>query len=124
MSIEFPVSLARLSLSQELSIPQRQLAAVTLKQYIETHWSSKNEKFVGPEPPEEVGTSIFKRKKTRHAINMDLLFRLSKLFASFFLEVLRILTPRFELPMPMLSPKSRITTGQRIGPTCLSFLWT
>jgi len=52
--VEFPVSLARLSLSQELAIPQRQLAAVTLKQYIESHWSSKNEKFVGPEPPEEV----------------------------------------------------------------------
>jgi hypothetical protein len=53
-SLEFPVSLVRLSLSQELSIPQRQLAAVTLKQYIETHWSEKNDKFVGPEPPEQV----------------------------------------------------------------------
>jgi len=55
---EFPVSLARLSLSQELSIPQRQLAAVTLKQYIETHWSCKNDKFVGPEPPEEVKQTV------------------------------------------------------------------
>jgi len=57
-SPEFPVSLARLSLSQELAIPQRQLAAVTLKQYIESHWSSKNEKFVGPEPPEEVKQTV------------------------------------------------------------------
>ncbi|KAM3584016.1 hypothetical protein VKS41_003985 [Umbelopsis sp. WA50703] len=57
-SPEFPVSLVRLSLSQELSIPQRQLAAVTLKQYIETHWSEKNDKFVGPEPPEQVKHTV------------------------------------------------------------------
>ncbi|RKO89834.1 armadillo-type protein, partial [Blyttiomyces helicus] len=30
------------------------LAALTLKRYVDTHWSSKTNAFVGPEPPEEI----------------------------------------------------------------------
>ncbi|ORZ19612.1 armadillo-type protein [Absidia repens] len=45
---EYPVSLARLTVSQELSVPH---PALTLKTYVTTHWSPKDdEKFVGPEP--------------------------------------------------------------------------
>ncbi|KAI9307964.1 armadillo-type protein [Cunninghamella echinulata] len=51
---EFPVSLARLTVSQEIAIPHRQLAALTLKTYVTTHWSPKHDdKFIGPEPPVE-----------------------------------------------------------------------
>ncbi|KAI8975507.1 hypothetical protein BDF20DRAFT_611502 [Mycotypha africana] len=51
---EFPISLAKLTVSQQHAVPQRQLAAVTLKSYVTTHWSSKNDdKFVGPETPAE-----------------------------------------------------------------------
>ncbi|ORX54369.1 ARM repeat-containing protein [Hesseltinella vesiculosa] len=50
---EFPVSLARLTMNKDLLVPHRQLAALTLKSYIDTHWSSKHDKFVGPELSEQ-----------------------------------------------------------------------
>ncbi|KAI8338795.1 armadillo-type protein [Choanephora cucurbitarum] len=56
---EFPISLAKLTVSQQHAIPQRQLAALTLKTYVTTHWSSKNDdKFVGPEPTPESKAAV------------------------------------------------------------------
>ncbi|CAH1762042.1 17445_t:CDS:2 [Entrophospora sp. SA101] len=42
---EYPISLARMMLSQELDVPKR----VTLKNYISTNWATDSAKFVGPE---------------------------------------------------------------------------
>ncbi|GAA5804125.1 hypothetical protein HPULCUR_009611 [Helicostylum pulchrum] len=52
---EFPVSLARITVSQQFTIPQ----PVTLKGYVTTHWSSKNDdKFIGPETPPESKAAV------------------------------------------------------------------
>ncbi|CAB4420248.1 unnamed protein product [Rhizophagus irregularis] len=51
---EYPVSLAKMVVSQEIDISYRQSAAINLKNYIETHWSPSNSKFIGPEPNFEI----------------------------------------------------------------------
>ncbi|EGF83226.1 hypothetical protein BATDEDRAFT_84771 [Batrachochytrium dendrobatidis JAM81] len=53
-------ALLQCSLSHELPVGQRQISfsALTLKSYVDTHWSSKCERFTGPEPPEEVKSWI------------------------------------------------------------------
>jgi importin-9 len=65
----YPQSLLQLALAQPLPVPLRQLAAVTLKNFVSTHWSASHAsivscdededdeggtKFIGPEPPVEV----------------------------------------------------------------------
>ncbi|KAI8640342.1 armadillo-type protein [Parasitella parasitica] len=56
---EFPISLAKLTVSQQHMISQRQLAAVTLKSFVTTHWSSKNDdKFIGPEASPESKSAV------------------------------------------------------------------
>jgi hypothetical protein len=57
--IEFPVSLVRLALARECNISQRHSAAVLLKNYVDTQWSEKSNKFCGPEPPAEVTECFF-----------------------------------------------------------------
>ncbi|KAI8930316.1 armadillo-type protein [Entophlyctis helioformis] len=57
---EFPKALLRIALAQDLPTGQRQISfscppALSLKAFIDTHWSaSKSDRFVGPEPHEEV----------------------------------------------------------------------
>ncbi|KAG1180299.1 hypothetical protein G6F70_000463 [Rhizopus microsporus] len=51
---EFPISLAKLTVSQQFPVPQ-----LTLKSYVTTHWSSKNDdKFIGPEAPPEAKAAV------------------------------------------------------------------
>ncbi|KAI9315923.1 armadillo-type protein [Dichotomocladium elegans] len=58
-SPEFPVSLTRLTISREIPIPQRQLAALTLKAYVASHWSPRNDDtFKGPEPSPEYKKAV------------------------------------------------------------------
>ncbi|KAG0175607.1 Importin 9 [Apophysomyces sp. BC1015] len=52
---EYPVSLARLTVSPEFAIPQ----PLSLKTYVTTHWSPKNDdKFIGPEPPQDSKNAV------------------------------------------------------------------
>ncbi len=46
---EFMVALLNLSLNSNLDESIRQLAALTLRNYVEWHWSSKGDKFIGPD---------------------------------------------------------------------------
>ncbi|KAK3819975.1 MAG: armadillo-type protein [Benniella sp.] len=55
---EFPVSLVRLALARECNISQRHSAAVLLKNYVDTQWSEKSNKFHGPEPPAETKAAV------------------------------------------------------------------
>ncbi|KAI7859526.1 armadillo-type protein [Circinella umbellata] len=58
-SPEYPVSLARLTVSQELAVPHRQLAALTLKTYVTNRWTTRDdETFQGPEPSPECKNAI------------------------------------------------------------------
>ena len=41
-------------LQPSIDLSHRQLAALSLKGFIDTHWSAKSERFTGPEPSEEV----------------------------------------------------------------------
>ncbi|KAI9023057.1 armadillo-type protein [Phycomyces nitens] len=51
---EYPVSLARLTVSRDFPVPQRQLAALSLKTYVTTRWSPKDDLSPnGFEPPQE-----------------------------------------------------------------------
>ncbi|TPX69623.1 hypothetical protein SpCBS45565_g02263 [Spizellomyces sp. 'palustris'] len=51
--------LTQIALGPAFSPPERQLAAVSLKNYVDTHWSRKaDDKFVGPEPPIEVKAAV------------------------------------------------------------------
>ncbi|KAJ3339970.1 Importin 9 [Gonapodya sp. JEL0774] len=52
----YAAALVEITLSQALPVNQRQLAAVSLKNYVDKNWSEQEdgEKFEGPEPPEEV----------------------------------------------------------------------
>ncbi|KAI8066912.1 armadillo-type protein [Gongronella butleri] len=50
---EYSVSLARLTVNKDLPVPHRQLAALSLKSYVDSYWSAKNDRFVGPEPPQQ-----------------------------------------------------------------------
>ncbi|RUS18224.1 hypothetical protein BC937DRAFT_89014 [Endogone sp. FLAS-F59071] len=45
---EFPISLTKLTLTKEIAIPQ----PYNLKNYTDSHWTSKTDRFRGPEPPE------------------------------------------------------------------------
>ncbi|KAI9144991.1 armadillo-type protein [Paraphysoderma sedebokerense] len=58
---EFPVALANLALTSTIDTTTRQVAAYTLKRYIETNWSPKNENFEGPELDTE--TKLFIRNQ-------------------------------------------------------------
>ncbi|KAI7871897.1 armadillo-type protein [Spinellus fusiger] len=56
---EYPISLARLTVSREFGVPQRQLAAISLKTYVTTRWSPKDdEAWVGMEPPQETKKAV------------------------------------------------------------------
>ena len=46
---EFGVALTELTLEQDGVLQIRQMAALLLKQYVDTHWTSLSEKFKGPE---------------------------------------------------------------------------
>ncbi|EDV24941.1 uncharacterized protein TRIADDRAFT_56375 [Trichoplax adhaerens] len=52
MTPEFGVYLTDIIIDQNNFLPIRQLAAVVLKQYVQTHWSTTSDKFVAPETPE------------------------------------------------------------------------
>lgn len=56
--LDFPRSLIAIALTQDASIAHRQLAAFALKNYIDCHWSSKSEKFIGPEPHEQTKSIV------------------------------------------------------------------
>ncbi|KAI9103094.1 armadillo-type protein [Phlyctochytrium arcticum] len=58
MHPEYPKYLAHISLSEAFPENERQLAAVTLRKYVSTHWSMKEDKFEGPEPPAHVKAEI------------------------------------------------------------------
>eukprot|EP00842_Homolaphlyctis_polyrhiza_P004388 jgi/Hompol1/4950/HPOL_004050-RA len=49
---EYPRALLHIALAAHLPHSQRQLAALSLKAFIDTHWSSKSDRFEGPEPDE------------------------------------------------------------------------
>ena len=46
---EFISALLDLSLNTQLAEAVRQLAALTLRNYVEWHWSAKGDKFIGPQ---------------------------------------------------------------------------
>eukprot|EP00095_Tigriopus_kingsejongensis_P008338 maker-scaffold395_size185061-snap-gene-0.28 protein:Tk08338 transcript:maker-scaffold395_size185061-snap-gene-0.28-mRNA-1 annotation:"PREDICTED: uncharacterized protein LOC102161799" len=46
---EYGVILAEITLAPDGSLPLRQMTAVLLKQYVDTHWSEHADKFVPPE---------------------------------------------------------------------------
>lgn len=55
---EYGVHLAEITLDAALDWPIRQLAAVLLKQFIESHWSVNREKFEEPEIASDVKIRI------------------------------------------------------------------
>lgn len=46
--------LLEILLEPSIDLSHRQLAALSLKGFIDTHWTAKSERFTGPEPSEEV----------------------------------------------------------------------
>jgi len=55
---EFGVHLCELTLNREGALPVRQLSAVLLRQYIDTHWSKETDKFRPPETAPSAKNSI------------------------------------------------------------------
>ena len=59
LALDYALGLLEIALEPTLDPALRQLATLTLKSFVDTHWSSKGEKFVGPqEPPVEIKTLI------------------------------------------------------------------
>ncbi|KAF0552301.1 ARM repeat-containing protein [Gigaspora margarita] len=50
---EYPISLAKMTISQDVDISYRQSAVINLKNYVVSHWSSTSETFAGIETTEE-----------------------------------------------------------------------
>lgn len=48
-NLEYGIALTELTLEHDGQLQVRQMAALLLKQYVDTHWSSLSEKFKGPE---------------------------------------------------------------------------
>ncbi|KAG0092221.1 hypothetical protein BGZ93_003846 [Podila epicladia] len=55
---EYPLSLVKLALARECNVSQRHSAAVQLKSYIDLQWSTKSNRYRGPEPPAEIKTAV------------------------------------------------------------------
>ncbi|KAI1299168.1 hypothetical protein EDD11_006488 [Mortierella claussenii] len=56
---DYSLSLARLALAQECGMSQRHSAAVLLKSYIDSQWSTKSPRYRGkPEPPAEIKAAV------------------------------------------------------------------
>ena len=55
---EFGVALTELTLEHDGLLQIRQMAALLLKQYVDTHWSSLSEKFKGPETSVQAKATI------------------------------------------------------------------
>ena len=51
---DIAITLLSLSISNDIHVSLRQMAIVILKNYIDTYWSSRTEKFIGPETTETV----------------------------------------------------------------------
>jgi len=67
---EYALTLVNIALAKELPFAQRQMAAITLKSLVSTHWSPKDEKFVGPEVPETTKAAV--REKLLTGLSDDL----------------------------------------------------
>lgn len=50
----FALALTDITLDTTVADPARQLAALSLKQYVDSHWSCRNDRFTGPEPSDAV----------------------------------------------------------------------
>ncbi|KAI9007390.1 armadillo-type protein [Gaertneriomyces semiglobifer] len=55
---EYPQHLARIAVTPTAPPVPRQLAAITLKNYVESHWSVREEKFIGPVTPDPIKASV------------------------------------------------------------------
>jgi len=55
---EYALTLVNIATAKELPFAQRQMAAITLKSLVGTHWSPKDEKFVGPIIPDTTKTAV------------------------------------------------------------------
>ena len=55
---EYGVALTELTLSHDGVLQIRQMAALLLKQYVDTHWSSMSEKFKSPETTPQAKATI------------------------------------------------------------------
>ena len=55
---EYGIALTELTLQHDGMLQIRQMAALLLKQYVDTHWSSVGEKFKGPETSPQAKASI------------------------------------------------------------------
>ena len=55
---EYGVLLTELTLQPESSPPLRQMAALLLKKYVDTHWSSDSDKFQPPEATPQAKATI------------------------------------------------------------------
>ncbi|ORX50392.1 ARM repeat-containing protein [Piromyces finnis] len=67
---EYALTLINIATAKELPFAQRQMAAITLKSLVSTHWSPKDEKFVGPEVPETTKAAV--REKLLIGLSDDL----------------------------------------------------
>lgn len=149
--IEFPVSLAKITVSQQFNVPQRQisfliwynililtstpfyafvlfvlnlslyLAALTLKSYVTTHWSSKSdEKFIGPEPHPEVWSYLYIICERSRLIWTDAPFcitnRAKPQYVKSSLLVSLIPSQKSELSVLMLYPRLLTMISPKIGP--------
>ena len=56
--IEYGVVLTELTLQHDGILQIRQMAALLLKQYVDTHWTSTSEKFKGPETSPQAKATI------------------------------------------------------------------
>ena len=55
---EYGVALTELTLSHDGVLQIRQMAALLLKQYVDTHWSASSEKFKSPETTPQAKATI------------------------------------------------------------------
>lgn len=95
------------------------LAALTLKTYVTTHWSAKNDdKFVGPEPPQEVRFLLFAPLSL-----LTMMYRARMLYVKLLWAAWPIENQRSASWAPMSFPKLPTMIFLKIGPTCLMFSW-
>ncbi|KAI3660052.1 hypothetical protein MP638_005330 [Amoeboaphelidium occidentale] len=83
---DIAMSLLQLIASRQLATAERQLAALTLKNYVDTHWSQEDcgENFKGPEPPMEVKQAVRQNilgmlSESEHKIRVALAYCVSRI---------------------------------------------
>lgn len=75
LSADYGLVLTEVSADSNEASAVKQLAAVMLRQYVDSHWTEEAERFCGPEPPPHVSTELIKSSFTISVIITSTIFQ-------------------------------------------------